>query len=83
MTNFVKNAWYVAGWSTEIDDALRRSLDPLRALRFRRITELAYHLRPAPKGDEEGRRPWREPANVWQAIATVLLLLLILSWWLK
>ena len=24
MTNFVKNAWYVAGWSTEIDDELRR-----------------------------------------------------------
>ncbi|TCS63279.1 vanillate O-demethylase monooxygenase subunit [Primorskyibacter sedentarius] len=24
MTNFVRNAWYVAGWSTEIDDALRR-----------------------------------------------------------
>ncbi len=24
MTEFVRNAWYVAGWSTEIDDELRR-----------------------------------------------------------
>ena len=70
--------------SADLDDALRRSLDPLRALRFRRLTELAYHLRATPKGDDESRRPpWREPANVWQAIATVLLLLLILSWWFK
>ncbi|WP_110687071.1 bifunctional protein-serine/threonine kinase/phosphatase [Salinicola aestuarinus] len=70
--------------SQDLDDALHRSLDPLRALRFRRTSEFAYHLRPAPKREvESGRPPWREPANVWQAIATVLLLLLVLSWWLK
>ncbi|WP_420820188.1 protein kinase domain-containing protein [Salinicola halophilus] len=70
--------------SEDLDDALRRSLDPLRALRFRRISEFAYHLRPTPKSEvESGRPPWREPANVWQAIATVLLALLVLSWWLK
>ncbi|WP_106418155.1 bifunctional protein-serine/threonine kinase/phosphatase [Salinicola tamaricis] len=70
--------------SEDLDDALRRSLDPLRALRFRRISEFAYRLRPKPRAQTDDRRPpWREPANVWQAIATVLLLLLILSWWLK
>jgi hypothetical protein len=28
-------------------------------------------------------RAWKEPANLWQAIAGLLLVLLILSWWLR
>lgn len=74
-----------------IDNALKRALSPKRALRYRRLSELLYALKPgvhdqAPAASEappEKRSLWREPANVWQAIAGVLLLLLVLSWWLN
>ncbi|MHB0774395.1 serine/threonine protein kinase [Halomonas sp. WWR20] len=73
--------------SPELDDALRRALDPQRALRFRRLSEFAYALRPyKPRGGEpqaSSRSVLREPANFWQGIAGILLLLLVLSWLLK
>lgn len=66
--------------SKELDEALRRALDPQRALRFRRLSELAYSLRDPRQGSRTSPRALRNPANVWQAIAAVLLLLLVLSW---
>ncbi|TDX30434.1 serine/threonine protein kinase [Modicisalibacter xianhensis] len=70
--------------SSELDDALRRALDPQRALRFRRLAEFAYALREPRKSarDDEGHAR-REPAIFWQGIAGILLLLLVLSWLLK
>lgn len=72
--------------SKELDDTLRRALDPQRALRFRRLSELVYSLRDprrTPGSAAANPRTLRHPANVWQAIAAILLLLLILSWLLK
>lgn len=67
--------------SVELDDALRRALDPQRALRFRRLTEFMYMLRdPRQMPRSNGTRA---PANFWQGIAGILLLLLVLSWLLK
>ncbi|MCK2046596.1 protein kinase [Chromohalobacter salexigens] len=70
--------------ASELDDALKRALDPQRALRFRRLGEFAYHLR-TPRRNEDGvaRQPWQTPATLWKAVAGVLLLLLLLSWWLR
>ena len=69
-----------------LDDTLRRALDPQRSLRFRRMSELLYALRHYdgksvdPPG---GSRLLREPANFWQGVAGILLLLLVLSWLLR
>ncbi len=71
--------------SVALDDALRRALDPQRALRFRRLSEFLYALRD-PQGQVRSHnnpRLLREPANFWQGVAGVLLLLLVLSWLLR
>lgn len=70
-----------------LDDALRRALDPQRALRFRRMSEFRRALRPprdadlAPGGS--GPRSKHGPASFWQGVAGILLLLLVLSWLLR
>ena len=69
--------------SVELDDALRRALDPQRALRFRRLSEFLHALR-----KPLGRLPTREenrqePRRFWQGVAGILLLLLVLSWLLR
>lgn len=70
--------------SNDLDDALRRALDPQRALRFRRLSEFVLALRdPRQALRTTSPRPLREPANFWQGIAGILLLLLVLSWLLK
>ncbi|MBB3182987.1 hypothetical protein FHR95_000511 [Halomonas fontilapidosi] len=70
-----------------LDDALRRALDPQRALRFRRMSEFRRALRPprdgARMGGQAGTQAPREPARFWQGIAGILLLLLVLSWLLR
>ncbi|WP_447528775.1 protein kinase domain-containing protein [Vreelandella sp. TE19] len=66
-----------------LDDALRRALDPQRALRFRKMSELLHALRVSlgrvPVRDETRR----EPRRFWQGVAGILLLLLVLSWLLR
>ncbi|HET8791324.1 MAG TPA: serine/threonine protein kinase, partial [Modicisalibacter sp.] len=71
--------------SVELDDALRRALDPQRSLRFRRLSEFLYALRDPRQATRSasGSHARREPANFWQGIAGILLLLLVLSWLLK
>ena len=68
----------------ELDDALRRALDPQRALRFRRQSEFLHALR-VPLGrlpvQEDTRQEPRR--HFWQGVAGVLLLLLVLSWLLR
>ncbi|MDI5892605.1 bifunctional protein-serine/threonine kinase/phosphatase [Halomonas rhizosphaerae] len=69
-----------------LDDALRRALDPQRALRFRRMSEFRRALRPPrdPARDAgEGGARKREPTRFWQGVAGILLLLLVLSWLLR
>ncbi|PMR76925.1 bifunctional protein-serine/threonine kinase/phosphatase [Billgrantia endophytica] len=70
-----------------LDDTLRRALDPQRSLRFRRMSEFLYTLRHHDgrigKDRKAPRRLLREPANFWQGIAGILLLLLVLSWLLR
>ncbi|GHC25510.1 bifunctional protein-serine/threonine kinase/phosphatase [Aidingimonas halophila] len=69
----------------DLDKALRRALDPQRALRFRRLSEFLVTLR-EPKEEARRRtspRVFREPANFWQGIAGILLVLLVLSWLLR
>ncbi|RUR36598.1 bifunctional protein-serine/threonine kinase/phosphatase [Vreelandella populi] len=70
--------------SPELDDALRRALDPQRALRFRRLSEFLHALR-RPLGrpvlHEASRQEPRR--HFWQGVAGVLLLLLVLSWLLR
>ena len=69
--------------SQELDDSLRRALDPQRALRFRRMSEFLHALRiPLGRGltREESRQ---EPRRFWQGVAGILLLLLVLSWLLR
>ena len=65
-----------------LDDALRRALDPQRALRFRRMSEFRRALRPPREAGGGGRRPG-ERASFWQGVAGILLLLLVLSWLLR
>lgn len=69
--------------SRELDEVLCRALDPQRSLRFRRLSEFLYGLRPNRQSTDEARpsSTWREPAGVWKLIAGVLLVLLIGSWW--
>jgi len=67
-----------------LDEALKRALDPQRALRFRRLSEFLLALRDPRRASAEEERPaLREPANLWQAVAGVLLLLLVLSWLIR
>ena len=71
--------------SPALDEALRRALDPQRALRFRRLSEFLYALRD-PAGERRERtspRLLKEPVNFWQGVAGILLLLLVLSWLLR
>ena len=69
--------------SAALDDALRRALDPQRALRFRRLSEFLVALRdPRQRGGDE-RAATGTPAGLWQGVAGLLLLLLVLSWLLK
>ncbi|MDR5874968.1 protein kinase domain-containing protein [Vreelandella gomseomensis] len=71
--------------SPQLDEALRRALDPQRALRFRRLSEFLHALRlplgkrPAADADKERQ----EPRRFWQGVAGILLLLLVLSWLLR
>ncbi|MFY0990350.1 protein kinase domain-containing protein [Halomonas sp. C05BenzN] len=70
-----------------LDDALRRALDPQRALRYRRMSEFLHALRQPLSAEREGGRATprmlREPAGFWQGVAGILLLLLVLSWLLR
>lgn len=69
--------------SPELDDALRRALNPQRALRFRRLSEFLHALR-VPLGRQSNRDESRqEPRRFWQGVAGILLLLLVLSWLLR
>ncbi len=67
-----------------LDLALKRALSPRRELRFRRLSELLVALRaghdPAPRAGGA----WRQVRQVrqWQLIATVLLVILLVNWWL-
>ncbi len=73
--------------TTALDEALRRALDPQRALRYRRMSEFRHALRQSVGGERgvrrTGHRILRDPANFWQGVAGILLLLLILSWLLR
>jgi hypothetical protein len=67
--------------SVDLDDALRRALDPQRALRFRRMSEFLRALRvPLGRARRENRQDSR---RFWQGVAGILLLLLVLSWLLR
>ncbi|HAA45806.1 MAG: serine/threonine protein kinase [Halomonas sp. 54_146] len=69
--------------SQELDDALRRALDPQRALRFRRLSEFLHALRvPLGRGTAREESP-QEPRRFWQGVAGILLLLLVLTWLLR
>ncbi len=67
----------------ELDDALCRALDPQRALRFRRLSEFLLALRDPRKRSEGERAASKAPTSLWQGIAGLLMLLLVLSWLLK
>jgi len=67
--------------SVDLDDALRRALDPQRALRFRRMSEFLHALRlPLGRNRRDNRH---ESRFFWQGVAGILLLLLVLSWLLR
>ncbi|SDN07717.1 bifunctional protein-serine/threonine kinase/phosphatase [Vreelandella arcis] len=67
----------------DLDEALRRALDPQRALRFRRLSEFIYALR-LPLGRRTvSEKPRQESRHFWQGVAGILLLLLVLSWLLR
>lgn len=67
--------------SVDLDEALRRALDPQRALRFRRMSEFLRALRvPLGRSRQENRQDSR---RFWQSMAGILLLLLVLSWLLR
>ncbi|MDR5901228.1 MULTISPECIES: bifunctional protein-serine/threonine kinase/phosphatase [Halomonas] len=72
-----------------LDEALRRALDPQRALRYRRMSEFLRELRqplatlqrePTARGTS---RRVRDAGQFWQGVAAILLLLLVLSWLLR
>nr|WP_298248881.1 bifunctional protein-serine/threonine kinase/phosphatase [uncultured Halomonas sp.] len=72
-----------------LDEALRRALDPQRALRYRRLSEFLREVRQplAPRrreaGSGNGQRRLRDAGHFWQGVAGILLLLLVLSWLLR
>ncbi len=66
-----------------LDEALARALTPQRALRFRRLSELLHALKMRRPEAHEAPRRQSGATRVWQAVAGVLLLLLVLSWWLR
>ncbi|WFE72005.1 protein kinase [Halomonas sp. M1] len=67
----------------DLDEALRRALDPQRSLRFRRMSEFLHALR-VPLGRQPAKQEARqEPRRFWQGVAGILLLLLVLSWLLR
>ncbi len=70
-----------------LDEALRRALDPQRALRYRRMSEFRHALRQSVRGDRGPKRSGhgilRDPASFWQGVAGILLLLLVLTWLLR
>ncbi|MWJ26706.1 protein kinase [Halomonas sp. ZH2S] len=66
-----------------LDDALRRALDPQRALRFRRMSEFLHALQVSLGRKEDHEVQSREPRRFWQGVAGILLLLLVLSWLLR
>ncbi|MGM0858517.1 MAG: protein kinase domain-containing protein [Pseudomonadota bacterium] len=71
--------------SPELDEALRRALDPQRSLRFRRLSEFLHALR-LPLGKRsaaDADKERQEPRRFWQGVAGILLLLLVLSWLLR
>ncbi|MYL24397.1 bifunctional protein-serine/threonine kinase/phosphatase [Vreelandella massiliensis] len=71
--------------SPELDDALRRALDPQRGLRFRRMSEFLHALRvPLGRSRRGSRQEIRSDSRrFWQGVAGILLLLLVLSWLLR
>ncbi|NWN81596.1 MAG: protein kinase [Halomonas sp.] len=72
-----------------LDEALRRALDPQRALRYRRMSEFLREVRQplAPRrreaGSGNGQRRFRDAGHFWQGVAGILMLLLVLSWLLR
>ncbi|WP_136255197.1 bifunctional protein-serine/threonine kinase/phosphatase [Onishia niordana] len=67
----------------KLDDALRRALDPQRALRFRRLSELLVALR-EPRGEGESAAASKlASGRFWQAVAGLSFALLIVSWLLR
>ena len=71
--------------SPALDGALKRALAPQRALRFRRLSEFLHALRTPGKEsrDPAARQVSGAPTRFWQAVAGLLLLLLVLSWLLR
>ncbi|MFW6346107.1 MAG: serine/threonine protein kinase, partial [Halomonas sp.] len=67
-----------------LDEALRRALDPQRALRYRRMSEFLRELRqPLARAGGKAPRGLRDRGHFWQGIAAILLLLLVLTWLLR
>lgn len=72
-----------------LDEALRRALDPQRALRYRRMSEFLRELRQPLAISRQSTasrlspRRFRDSGHFWQGIAAILLLLLVLSWLLR
>lgn len=66
-----------------LDDILRRALDPQRALRFRRMSELLHGLRKRQAISPPDAAQRADARRFWQGVAGILLLLLVLSWVLR
>ncbi|WP_344704790.1 protein kinase domain-containing protein [Halomonas cibimaris] len=66
-----------------LDDILRRALDPQRALRFRRLSELTFALQKRRHVSPPDAAQRADARRFWQGVAGILLLLLVLSWVLR
>jgi len=66
-----------------LDDALRRALDPQRALRFRRLSELVVALREPRRKGEVAKATSSVSTRFWQGAAGLLLALLVISWLMR
>ncbi|WNK19016.1 protein kinase [Halomonas piscis] len=66
-----------------LDDTLRRALDPQRALRFRRLSELVHELQVRRHTSPPDAAQRADARRFWQGVAGILLLLLVLSWVLR
>ncbi|WP_192037212.1 bifunctional protein-serine/threonine kinase/phosphatase [Halomonas sp. YLGW01] len=66
-----------------LDEALRRALDPQRALRFRRLSELLVALREPRREGELAKASTSAPGRFWPGVAGLLLALLVVSWLLR